>query len=221
MFFNKSKNIVAFKFFSIGKEQEGINRPALVGSLLELFESDFGELPEEFVIHGPYGIPKGRHVGIKAFKNKLKLKGHEKYYALNGKTGSKLGFEALFEANITNGSYSELVVWFDPTHFSSSLVEIAMHVQTYFPISSGFEIDIDLKKYLISEDKIKKGLLGGVSVEISNEHKQWIIDFQSGAFRKELNKLLLNDLQLKKAQQHSSKIHSVKVGNLNYVECGA
>ena len=53
----------------------------------------------EFVIHGPYGIPKGRHIGIRAFKNKLKLKGHEKYYALSGKTDSKLGFEARFEAS--------------------------------------------------------------------------------------------------------------------------
>ena len=94
MFFNKSEEIVAFKFFSIGKEQDGMNRQALVESLLELFESDFGELPKEFVIHGPYGIPKGRHIGIRAFKNKLKLKGHEKYYALSGKTDSKLGLEA-------------------------------------------------------------------------------------------------------------------------------
>lgn len=221
MIFRKKEKLTALKLYSIGADQSGIHRPNLVDLLLDFFSSRFGELPSSFVIHGPYGIPKGQDIGIRAFKNKLKSKGHDKYYALHGETESKLGFEVLFEAKIGNDSYSELIIWFNPDLFSASLKDVAVKFQTCFSTSSGFDIEINPLKQTVTEDKINRTIFGGTSIEVSYENKQWIKGFKNGAFRKADGKNLYSDIQFKEVVKQEPTTTFQKLGNLNYVEFGA
>lgn len=112
MLFRKKDTFRAIKLYSIGSEQGFIDRPSLVEAILKTFETEFDELPKEYGINGPYGIRKGGSVGIEVFKNKLETKGHDKYYGLNGSTEGRFGFHILFDANLAEATYSELIVWY-------------------------------------------------------------------------------------------------------------
>ena len=86
LFSNKKKQIRLAKLYSIGSDQTGINRQKLVGALTALFKDTLGELPKDYVIHGPYGISKWSSIKLKTFLIRLEEKGHEKYYSLTGDT---------------------------------------------------------------------------------------------------------------------------------------
>lgn len=112
MFFKKKDEFTAIKLYSIGKDQEFLNRPVLVEAILDVFQNILNEMPQNFDISGPYGISKGRTVGIESFKSKLQQKCHEKYYAFMGCTENCLGFHALFDANRPNTTYTEIIFLF-------------------------------------------------------------------------------------------------------------
>lgn len=216
--FKKRKPVIAFKFYSIGSNQDGINREKFVESLLEVFKAQFNELPREYVIHGPYGIAKGQSVGIKDFKNKLQLKGHSKYSALSGDTSSRLGFETRFHFKAEGISYSEAVIWFDPLNFTPDFCQITKLIHDSFPISCAYEIEIDIERMTVLENPIKRGWLGGLSVEMAYEHLEWIKDFQNGASRGIFKKNLLSDFQITKLAKDNSSLVSMTICGLNYVE---
>lgn len=216
--FKKRKPVIAFKFYSIGSNQDGIDREKFVLSLLDAFETQLNELPHDYDIHGPYGIAKGRSVGIKAFKNKLQLKGHSKYSALSGTTDSRLGFEVRFHFKVGEISYSEIVIWYNPLYFAPTFSEIAELINRSFPISCAYEIEIDLERMTVFENPMKRGWLGGLSIKMAYEHLQWIKDFQNGAYRGIYKKNLFSDLQLNLIRKDNPTLVSVKVCGLNHVE---
>lgn len=220
MFSRQKDKLTALKLYSIAGDQCKIDRSKLVDSVLEYFENQFGELPKEFVIHGPYGISKGQSVGIRAFKNKLNLKGHENYYALSGDTELRLGFEAIFSDSTEPGSYSELIIWFNSQVFEDSLANIATLFNDNFPVSSGYQIDIDPNKFTVSECKVTKGFFGGITVHVSQEGRQWIKEFELGCFKKVFDCNLFSQSQMERALKENPKLKSKMVGHLHYVEVG-
>ncbi|MBQ4833679.1 hypothetical protein J8L70_10540 [Pseudoalteromonas sp. MMG010] len=221
MFSRLKFNLTALKLYSIAEDQYEIDRSNLVDLVLEYFKNQFGELPKEFVIHGPYGISKGQSVGIKAFRNKLNSKGHEKYYALSGDTELRLGFEASFSDSNESGSFSELIIWFNSQIFEDSLVNIATLFNTCFPVSSGYQIDIDPNKFTVTEHKITKGFFGGFSIHISQEGEQWIQEFEQGGYKKVFSSNLFSQTQMERALKDNPRLKSKMIGHLHYVEVGA
>src|SRR6185436_17682848 len=68
--------------------------------------------PIEYDIDGPYRIPKGRTIGLKAFEHKLEEKGHEPYYGYRGVTPGESGFlVSFFDAPAYPSGFCEITVW--------------------------------------------------------------------------------------------------------------
>jgi hypothetical protein len=219
--FRKKDKFNAIKLYSIGLEQERIDRPAFIEELLKFFENKFEELPKEYVIHGPYGVRKGGSIGIKAFKNKLRTKGHEKYYALDGSTESRFGFHVSFDSILDGTTYSELIIWCKANEYQLPFEETIEELTIPFSTSCGFEIEIDEGIDVFSEGKIKKGLLGGLSIESSHEHINWIKSFDNGEFRALFKNNLFSSKQLDKLLSTNPESKHTEFGKLHFVQASA
>ncbi len=182
MFLKKKDEFTAIKLYSIGKDQESIDRPALVEKILDAFENILGETPKNFDINGPYGIPKGRTIGIELFKNKLHQKGHEKYFAIFGETEKRLGFHALFNANRPDTTYTEVVFWFKKALYSGLFQDIVQNVIGPLNASCAFQLDFAEGFDIFAESKIKNGFFGK-SVTVPSAHKEWIDKYEKGGYR--------------------------------------
>lgn len=220
MFFRKRKKVKAIKLYSIGSEQIGIERLNLVESMFDIFENQFGDKPNAYVIHGPYGIKKGSSVGIRAFKNKLATKGHEKYDSLTGETEGELGFNISFGARLENQTYSELIIWWYTEHYAPSFEAIVKAVMPFYPISYGFELKTDDSVDVFSESKIKKSIQGPVSIEVTYKHLEWIAGYKSGELRGVFGKNILSEAQFKQARTFDPSIQFEKVGDKYFVYSG-
>ncbi|MBE1299867.1 MAG: hypothetical protein GJ680_08195 [Alteromonadaceae bacterium] len=220
MFFKKKNKITVIKLYSIEHDQVGILRPELTKTILKGFELQFGEIPKNYVIHGPYGIRKGASIGVEAFKNKLNNKDHGKYYSLSGETEGKLGFNISLDATLEKQKYSELIIWWYTDNYSPSFEELVKMVLPYYPISSGFEMQTDDSFDTFSESKIKKGILGGISINISYDHLTWIETYEAGSFRDVFEKNILSESQLKEARMLNKNIHTKRVGKNYFVYSG-
>ena len=220
MFFKMNNKVTAIKLYSIGSDQAGISRPDLTDSILKGFEEQFGEIPKCYIIHGPYGIRKGGSVGITAFKNKLNAKGHDKYYALTGKTEGKLGFNISVDAMLEKQKYSELIIWLYTDSYAPSFEDLVKTISPFFPISSGFEMQTDDSYDTISESKIKNGIWGGGSVSISYDHLRWLENYESGDLRAVFRKNILSEAQLKEARMLNRNMHVKRIGQNYFVYSG-
>ncbi|MDP5138638.1 hypothetical protein [Rheinheimera baltica] len=212
MFLKKKDEFTAIKLYSIGKDQGLIDRPALVEAILDVFESMLEEMPKNFDIDGPYGISKGRTVGIDSFKNKLHQKGHEKYYALMGRTENRLGFHALFEANRPNTTYSEIIFWFKKNSYTVPFKELIQRVIDPLSASCAFQFDFVEGFDIFAESKIKKGFFG-VSVEVNSATTQWIDQYESGGYRDIFAFNLLSEEQYTEATKKKPRLVGEPINN--------
>ncbi|WP_395008078.1 hypothetical protein [Undibacterium sp.] len=206
----------AVKLYSIGVNQEAIDRSELIDVLLEVCKTSFGEYPKEYDIYGPYGIRKGASVGLKAFRNKLAKFGHEKYYGLIGFTDNRFGFQLSFSHQIEKVSFSELIVWYSDKIDRKNFEDICQPLLETFNVSSGFEIDIPEDYSVSSETKIRRGWLS-TSVVVSFEHKKWIKDVSEGCVRG----LFRNNIFNRQQAENMKKIGiegNFKFGELSFVE---
>ena len=186
--------------------------------MLEFFESELKDIPKEFDIHGPYGIPKGQTIGIRAFKNKLEQKGHDKYYGLDGSTESRFGFNILFNAPIGNNFYTELIIWCNSALLDLDLKFCAKQLTEMFPTSCGFEIEFGNQHQITSEDLTQKRWFFSQETLISYKHLEWIQNFSNGETRTNSKNSLLSKKQLDKLQFSSRNLKYSPIGKLYMVE---
>lgn len=219
MLFNKNKKQYrAIKLYSLFADQDGIDRNALVNSTLRIFETLFHEMPNEFLISGPYGIKKGTAVKLSTFKSKLEKIGHEKYYGLDGVTEGEFGFRLLLNAKLERGTYTELIVWYSKDEWTIDFKEVVNLVMGALSLSSGYEIEIDEGFDIRTENRIKRGLFGSLSLKVSYEYLQWILCEEEGAIRAVYEHNVWNEKQLQRVLKHSPEIKNERIGNLFYVQ---
>lgn len=217
MFFKKkTKKIRAIKLYSLCRDQEGIERIVLVESVLRVFETLFHEMPTGFDISGPYGISKGKTIGLATFKRKLERIGHEKYYGLYGATEEKFGFRLLFNAKLEQLTYTELIFWYPKDEWKIDFKQLVRIVMDAFSLSCAYEIEIDEGFDIGVEKKIKRGLFGGVSLEISYDHLRWILGAKDGAIRAVFDHNIWNEKQLRNLHKNCVGINYEPLGNLFY-----
>jgi hypothetical protein len=179
----RQENYRVIKLYSVVNSEISIKRPTLVDKILSLFDEHWGVLPKEYDIYGPYGIRKGSSVGIKSFKNKLEQKGHEKYHGLVGYTEDVFGFNLSIDIPRDDFRYSELILWFREDDFDVKFLKVVKPLLEVMKVTCGFEIVLPVNYNVLSETKVKKGLLGGQTVKISQEHMKWLAYSMSGKIR--------------------------------------
>jgi hypothetical protein len=168
-------SVRALKLYSVWSLDKAkvVDRPALVEGLLSVGEKFFGSLPREFDIHGPYGISKGRSVGIKAFRNKLAKRGHADYYALDGYCADSFGFSGLFSAKTRAGHcYDELLVWFAIGKYAVEILDLADDLIRLFPTDYGYVADFPSDYNPLTESRRRK-TLSGFTLKEDREHSTW------------------------------------------------
>ena len=171
----KQPSIRAIKLYSVSSPERRVTilRDALVDMILGQCERYFGGMPTQFDIHGPYGIPKGRSIGLQAFRNKLVRRGHADYYALNGEIPGSFGFSCLFDARTrTAHVYTELVFWYLVSLHQVNVELLVASLSRSFPIDYGFVIDLPPDYSVVMESKIKKTMFGA-GVSTNKEFHRW------------------------------------------------
>lgn len=155
--------------------QVTIDRQILVDRLVQTFEKYFGEAPDSFDIHGPYGILKGQNVGLKRFKTLLQSKGYDKFHGLTitNKSNSKciefLDTSDNLERKGWTYGYQELIIGHQILEHKSDLVKVANEIYEVFKFDYGYITYLPDNFDLSSESKIKKGILtSGTSVSVSD-----------------------------------------------------
>jgi hypothetical protein len=166
----------ALKFFSVWPDAEPkyLDRPALVDGLLSMTTDVFGEYPQEFDIQGPYGISKGRSVGIKGFRSKLAKRGHEDYYGLDANSGGSFGFFSQLKARTGGGHfYDEVCVWFAVDQHQIDAMALARSVALLMPVDYGYITDFPSGYDLRVESPRKRLLFGGYALRETADHAHW------------------------------------------------
>jgi hypothetical protein len=155
--------------------QVTVDRQILVDTLVQTFEKYFGEAPDSFDIHGPYGIRKGQNVGLKRFKTLLQTKGYDKFYGLTitNKSNSKciefLDTSDNLEQKGWTYGYQELIIGHQILEQQSDLVKVANEIYEVFKFDYGYITYLPDNFDLSTETKIKKGFLTlGTSVSVSD-----------------------------------------------------
>ena len=165
----------ALKLYSVSPlgNPRRIDRAALVEGLLSSCEQFFGSAPTKFDIHGPYGISKGRSVGIKAFRNKLAKRGHADYYGLEGGLGEPFGFSCVFvpERDAQSGC-DHLLVWFNVQTHAANVLDLAKRLMRFFPANYGYVDDFPAD-YVLQVESRPKWALFGTSLKENPEHSRW------------------------------------------------
>ncbi len=218
LFRKNEKFFRAIKLYSIDQDQGSIDRPLLIVSILKLLKGAFGDYPNEYDIHGPYGIKKGATVDLITFQRKLSKKGHSKYYALNGYTEGKFAFNVVFDAKLRSSTYSELIIWYSLECYTLDFRRAVECLIRPFSTTSGFELDISQSYNVVTETQIKKGILGGITVEVNSKHREWLLNASKGQVRDLFVKNLWNDNQISHIKSLGIEFSSYSIQGLHLVE---
>ncbi len=212
-----SKTKQSFKAIKLYCIDGSIDREKLIPAILRTFQNSLGSTPEEYDINGPYGIKKGSTVGLETFQKKLAAKGHDKYFALHGRTTGEYGFNLLLNAKTGEATYSELIIWYANGRYSPAFLQAIEPLITPLNVTCGFDIDIPVDHSILTETRIKKSIFGSISVSVNNNHLTWIQQAGNGAVRGIYKNNVVNKIQL--AHLASCGIDSGKsIGHgLNYI----
>jgi hypothetical protein len=168
-----------------------IQRERLVDTLLANFESCYGQGPDLLDIHGPYGVQKGRPIGVKRFKNLLQTKGFEKFYGLtmaNKNHEIHVNFlDNAHELHIKGWpfGYQELIIGHKKPAYSCDLLKVARDIHEVFKFDYGYITQLPDNYDLASESRIRN-TLGMISSDDSPTDRIW---------RKNTNKILTGDIK--------------------------
>jgi hypothetical protein len=157
-----------------GAEHGRIDRPALVEALLKAWRGAMGGPPDTFDIDGPYGIAKGRGVGLQAFENKLRKKGHDAYHGYVAWDRQRAGFCVSFLASPPySTSFVEIVLWFDSAAVAINAVDMVNELALAVRIDYGYVFDLPGNFSPLSEAPIKRGIFGS-SIQVGgNALSEW------------------------------------------------
>lgn len=206
----------AIKLYCIGEPK---NRELLLQRILSSLQETFGALPEEFDIHGPYGIRKGSSIGYRAFQNKLTQKGHEKYYALSGETNGQFGFNLLLGARIGEIAYTELVLWYASETYVIDFLQLVEPILGPLNASSGFDIDVPDSYSINTETKIKRSIFGSISIRADYKHLAWLPSVHEGAIRGLFRNNIVNGEQLSALESRGITSTKPLRHGLHYISC--
>ena len=163
---HKSNNKIV-KLYALNVSSE--DREQIVVCVLNTFDELFCEQLNEFDIHGPYGISKGKTVGHKAFISKLQKKGHSKYSSLNGNFGEEFGFHI----NYLVDEYTlELIVWYREDLHEINLFDLISSISNGINIQYGFVLSLPSDYCVNWESKVKNSF-GSLSVSTNPEVQSW------------------------------------------------
>jgi hypothetical protein len=180
--FNKEKKPpweVLKVYTSISVDQpSSFVRQHFVNALLGIFERHYDQAPVSFDICGPYGIPKGKRVGIKRFNNLLQTKGYEKFYGFSMENRNhEICFEFLdtskdLKLNGWSHGYQELIIAHNNPPYSINLLQIAGEIFEVFKCDYGYITQLPNNYDLASESKITN-MLGMISTVHSTIDWSW------------------------------------------------
>jgi hypothetical protein len=159
--------------------------------LLTVFENSYGQLPELLDIGGPYGIKKGKPVGLKRFNNLLKTEGYEKFYAMTmSDKNNNVWIHFLDNAHELDNKgwpfgYQELIIGHKKPTFSIDLLRVADDIFEVFKFDYGYITQLPDNYDLMNESKIRN-TLGMIASGHSKTDLTW---------RNNTNKVLIGDLK--------------------------
>jgi len=206
----------AIKLYCIGEPE---NREVLLLRILSSLKDTFGALPEEFDIHGPYGIRKGSSIGYRAFQNKLSQKGHGQYDALSGETNGQFGFDLLLGARIGEITYAELVIWYASETCVVDFLRLVEPILGPLNASSGFDIDVPDGYSITTETKIKRSIFGSISIQLDYKHLAWLPSVHEGAVRGLFRNNIVNSKQLSALESRGITSTKLLPRGLHYISC--
>ena len=217
-FFNRKRiqKITAIKLYCIGEPE---NRELLLSSILNSLQETFGTLPEEFDIHGPYGIRKGSTIGYRAFQNRLNRKGHGKYYALSGETNGQFGFQLLLGARIAELTYTELLLWYASESYAVDFLQFVEPILGPLNATSGFDIDIPDGYSINTETKIKRSIFGSISIKVDYKHLAWLPSVHDGTIRGLFRNNIVNSEQHSALASQGITPTKALPNGLHYISC--
>lgn len=170
IFSKKPKNTI-IKLYALNVPYK--DRENVVNTSVLVCEKFFQKKPNEYVIHGPYGISKGRSVGYKSFINKLTKKGHEKYYAINGNYKEEFGFHLIW---LHENEVLELTYWFINESLQINEFELVQDLVIAINVLYGYIFTLPVNYMVSTESRVRKSLLGGLSVSNNLEYSKWLHD---------------------------------------------
>jgi hypothetical protein len=206
-------------YSSVSKDRpSSIQREKLVDTLLKIFATCYGEMPKLLDIDGPYGIPKGRPVGVKRFINLLQSKGYDKFYGLtmsDKNHGAWIHFLDTAHELDKKGwdfGYQELIIGHKRPLFSCDLLQVAAEIYKTFEFDYGYIAKLPDNYDLMNESKIKR-TFGMIST--TNSPTDW-------TWRNNTNRILdgaIKDVYptnlLNQAQADSIKLKGFEMTKLN------
>ncbi|SFG87402.1 hypothetical protein SAMN05518865_12115 [Duganella sp. CF458] len=201
--FKKKPPITTLRLYALQKQGDDyIQRPQLLKGVFAAWKSVTGTLPEDFDIDGPYGIAKGRTVGLKSFLSKLQKKGHSAYHGYTGVHEDHGGLHvSFFEAPPYSAAFVEIVLWLYEPNAVDAAVEMVRQLLAMHKIDYGYLIELPHDHDPVSEPRIKRGILG-TSISVGNNslnkwHRQ-VQTLQDGLVRDIYS---LNFLNAKQVEQ--------------------
>lgn len=197
-------------YLSVSQDRpSSIQREKLVNTLLKTFETCYGETPKLLDIHGPYGIAKGRPVGVKRFINLLQSKGYDKFYGL---TMSNKSHEAWIHFLDTaheldkkgwDFGYQELIIGHKIPLYSCDLLQVSADIYNSFEFHYAYITQLPDNFDIIRESKIKK-MFGVISTADSPTDWIWRKNTNkilTGAIKDVYSTNLLNEIQGEKIRE--------------------
>lgn len=172
--FKKKPPTTTLRLYALQKHgDDDIQRPQLLDGVLAAWRSATGALPDGFDIYGPYGIAKGRPVGLKSFLAKLHKKGHSAYYGYSASHQGHGGLHvSFFEAPPYSAAFVEIVFWLHEPIAADAAIEMVSQLLAKHKIDYGYLIELPSDHDPLSESRIKRGILGtSISVGSNSLHK--------------------------------------------------
>jgi hypothetical protein len=182
------------------------DRPALVEILLQAWSEAAGCLPDSYDIYGPYGIPKGRGVGLRAFRNRLRDRGHADDYGYLAADEQRGGvYVSFLESPPYPADFCEIVLWFRSSVAEVDAAAIVSRIAAVIPIDYGYLSELNENQAPLGESIIRRHLFGGTSIEVGNNAlSRWhrnIHAISSGGLRDIYRLNFLNQKQLARLRQ--------------------
>ena len=174
-FIKKKPPILTLRLVALERADEDcIDRPALLEAITKTWRSTVGNAPLSYDIYGPYGIAKGRTVGLQAFENKLQRKGHEAYSGYSANDGQRAGFHVNFFGSPPYGvRFLEIVFWFASSELQIDPSKIVQGISEVARIDYGYVSELPGNYDVFAEAPIKRGIFG-ISVDVGNNPlSQW------------------------------------------------
>lgn len=164
-----------------GLDKDRIQRPELLEGVLAAWKGATGTLPADFDIYGPYGIAKGRSVGLTTFLAKLQKKGHSAYSGYSGVDDGSGGLHmSFFETPPYSAAFVEVVLWLYAPIAIDAAIEMVRQIRAVHQIDYGYLTELPSDHDPVSEARIKRGILGGTSVSVGNNSlSKWYQQIQA------------------------------------------